>query len=87
MKKFKIPGAIVVPEVKFEKKSGFTHGAYLTITATAIGRPDLRTVSYVAADNDYFEIKNGGGGFGSTTIPTGTGSGLKIPGLNISQTH
>ena len=85
MKKFQIPGPIVVPEVKFEKTKGFSHGAYLKITADAIGRPDLRSVAYVASDNDKFELMSGGGGFGSTTIPglnitapTGTLSGPKV---------
>ena len=69
MKKFKIPGPIVVTDVKFEKTRGFSHGAYLKITAADIGRPDLRSVAYVASDSDYFELKTGGGA---------------IPGLNIT---
>ena len=65
MKKFQIPGPIVVPEVKFEKTKGFSHGAYLKITADAIGRPDLRSVAYVASDDDAFELQQAGGGFES----------------------
>lgn len=80
MKKFKIPGMIVVPDVKFEKTGGYSHGAYLKITSAAIERPDIGSISYVAADNDYFEIKNGGGSMGSQTVP-----GLKIPGIQVKQ--
>lgn len=80
MKKFKIPGPIVVTDVKFEKTRGYSHGAYLKITAADIGRPDLRSVAYVASDSDYFELTAGGGAIPglNITAPTGTLSAPKI---------
>ena len=83
MQKFKIPGAIIVPEVKFGTQSGYQFGAYLEITASAIGRPDLKTVKYMAADNDYFATRFGGGSFGPTTVPS---TGMKLPGLSMNTT-
>ena len=71
MKKFKIPGLIVVPMVKFEKTGGYSHGAYLKIMSSAIERPDIRSVSYVPADNDFFELTSGGGGPGLGGLHTG----------------